>query len=126
MIARTLLIAFALLAASAPIASAQSTLERADAIASPRLRANVTVTGDIVRVGDLIDNAGSAAQIAMYRAPDLGTTGVLPTAHFADRPTLALGKPDAPLGPDSLRTRWRQAEQLWSNWISERPRSRHR
>jgi flagellar basal body P-ring formation protein FlgA len=77
MIARTLLIASALLAASAPIASAQSLLERSDVIAAPRLRATVTVTSDIVRVGDLIDNAGAAAQIAMYRAPDLGTTGAL-------------------------------------------------
>ena len=45
---------------------------------------------------------------------------VLPTRHFADRPELALGRPDRPLGPDTLRTRWRQAEQLWSNWVSER------
>ncbi len=49
---------------------------------------------------------------------------VLPTTHFADCPTLALDRDDTPLGPDPLRTRWRQAEQLWSNWISERPRSR--
>jgi len=39
------------------------------------------VTSDIVRIGDLIDNAGSAAQIAIYRAPDLGTTGSLPVAQ---------------------------------------------
>ncbi|OQW57248.1 MAG: flagellar biosynthesis protein FlgA [Proteobacteria bacterium SG_bin9] len=49
-----------------------------DTIAVPTLRANVTVTGDIVRIGDMIENAGPAAQIAIYRAPDLGTTGVLP------------------------------------------------
>ena len=41
----------------------------------------VTVTADVVRIGDVIDNAGSAAQIAIYRAPDLGTTGSLPTAQ---------------------------------------------
>ena len=45
------------------------------------LRANVTVSGDVVRIGDVIDNAGTAAQIAIYRAPDLGTTGKLPTAQ---------------------------------------------
>lgn len=44
----------------------------------------------------------------------------LPTCHFADRPALALGQADAPLGPNALRTRWRQAEQLWSNWVAER------
>src|SRR5207237_8201839 len=52
-----------------------------DAIAAPALRANVTVTGEVVRIGDVIDNAGTAAQIAIYRAPDLGTTGSLPVAQ---------------------------------------------
>jgi len=78
MIARTLLLATALLAASAAAASAQT---RNDAIAAPALRASVTVSGDIVRIGDIVDNAGTAAQIAIYRAPDLGTTGALPVAH---------------------------------------------
>jgi hypothetical protein len=45
---------------------------------------------------------------------------VLPTAHFADRPEMALGCDDAPLRPSLVRTRLRQAEQLWSNWIEER------
>ncbi len=45
------------------------------------LRAKVVVTGELVRVGDVIDNAGAAAQIAIYRAPDLGTTGSLPVAQ---------------------------------------------
>ncbi|MCX8475000.1 MAG: polysaccharide deacetylase [Sphingomonas sp.] len=45
---------------------------------------------------------------------------VLETAHFGDRPALALGRDDAPLGPSMLRTRLRQAEQLWSNWVEER------
>ncbi|MES2755651.1 MAG: polysaccharide deacetylase [Pseudomonadota bacterium] len=44
----------------------------------------------------------------------------LPTAHFADRPALALGRPDAPLAPNVLRLRLRQAEQLWTNLVSER------
>ena len=51
------------------------------AFALPVLRANVAVTSDIVRIGDVIDNAGPAGQIAIYRAPDLGTTGSLPTAQ---------------------------------------------
>jgi flagellar basal body P-ring formation protein FlgA len=45
------------------------------------LRADVSVTSDIVRIGDVIDNAGAAGGIAIYRAPDLGTTGSLPTAQ---------------------------------------------
>jgi flagella basal body P-ring formation protein FlgA len=77
MIARTLLLATALLAASATAGFAQTR----EVIAAPALRASVTVSGDIVRIGDIIDNAGSAAQIAIYRAPDLGTTGSLPVAQ---------------------------------------------
>ena len=44
----------------------------------------------------------------------------LPTTHFADRPALALGRENRPLGASSARRRWRQAEQLWSNLIAER------
>jgi flagellar basal body P-ring formation protein FlgA len=75
---RSLLLATALLAATSAAASAQV---RDDVIAAPVLRANVTVSGDLVRIGDVIDNAGTSAQIAIYRAPDLGTTGSLPTAQ---------------------------------------------
>ena len=78
MIVRSLLLATALLAVTAVTALAQSS---DDVIAAPVLRANVTVADDVVRIGDIIDNAGTAAQIAIYRAPDLGTTGSLPTAQ---------------------------------------------
>lgn len=47
---------------------------------APVLRSSVTVSGDVVRIGDFIDNAGDAAQIAVFRAPDLGTTGAVPVA----------------------------------------------
>jgi flagella basal body P-ring formation protein FlgA len=75
---RSLLLATALLAAGTTAAFAQA---REEAVAAPVLRANVNVTGDLVRIGDVIDNAGTAAQIAIYRAPDLGTTGSLATAQ---------------------------------------------
>jgi flagella basal body P-ring formation protein FlgA len=78
MIARTLLLATALLAASVAAAFAQA---REEIIAVPVLRGNITVSGDLVRIGDVIDNAGSSAQIAIYRAPDLGTTGAIPVAQ---------------------------------------------
>jgi flagellar basal body P-ring formation protein FlgA len=68
----------ALLVAAASAAMAE---EKEDTIAVPVLRAQVTVESDIVRVGDMIENAGTAAQIAIYRSPDLGTTGTLPTAQ---------------------------------------------
>lgn len=71
MIRNTLAALSALLALALPAAAAD------EFIASPTLRASVTVTSDVVRVGDLIDNAGSAALIPVYRSPDLGTTGTL-------------------------------------------------
>jgi flagellar basal body P-ring formation protein FlgA len=77
MIIRTNLLAIALLAANVAAAFAAGD----DVIAVPVLRANVTVSDDVVRIGDVIDNAGTAAQIAIYRAPDLGTTGSLPIAQ---------------------------------------------
>ena len=78
MTARILLLAAALLAGPAATALAQ---DNQDVIAAPVLRASVTIAGDLVRIGDVIDNAGVSAQIAIYRAPDLGTTGSLPTAQ---------------------------------------------
>jgi flagella basal body P-ring formation protein FlgA len=41
----------------------------------PKLRAQATVTGEIVRVGDLVDHAGIIAKVPIFRAPDLGATG---------------------------------------------------
>ena len=79
MTARAFLFAIALLAATPVSALAQ---ENEDVIAGPVLRATVTVESDVVRIGDVIDNAGTSAQIAIYRAPDLGTTGSLPTAQI--------------------------------------------
>jgi flagella basal body P-ring formation protein FlgA len=88
---RSVLIAVALLAVPAPAlaanaaapanATAASAVRTAAAIPVPVLRANVNVTDEVVRIGDVIDNAGSAAQIAIYRAPDLGTTGTLPASQ---------------------------------------------
>jgi flagella basal body P-ring formation protein FlgA len=78
MTARSLLFAAILLASTPVTAFAQAS---DDVIAAPVLRANVSVETDVVRIGDMIDNAGTSAQIAIYRAPDLGTTGSLPTAQ---------------------------------------------
>jgi flagella basal body P-ring formation protein FlgA len=78
MIVRSILVTALLLAAP----SAAYAQDKDDAIASPVLRAQVTVESDVVRIGDMIDNAGTAAQIAIYRSPDLGTTGTLPTSQI--------------------------------------------
>jgi flagellar basal body P-ring formation protein FlgA len=84
MITRSLLVASVLLAATmASVATPTSAVAQnsGETIAAPALRASITVADDIVRVGDLVENAGSAADIAIYRAPDLGTTGTLPVAQ---------------------------------------------
>ena len=52
--------------------------------ATPRLKELVTVTSEIVRIGDLIENAGPAANIPVFRAPDLGQTGAVPVARIAE------------------------------------------
>lgn len=59
-------------------AFAQSTQDR------PVLRAEAIVTGDIVRIGDLVENAGIIANIAIFRAPDLGTTGTVTADAVVD------------------------------------------
>jgi flagella basal body P-ring formation protein FlgA len=74
---RSLLLATALFAAS----PAPSLAQGRD-VATPVLRASVNVAGEVVRIGDVVDNAGNAGKIAIYRAPDPGTTGSLPTAQL--------------------------------------------
>jgi flagella basal body P-ring formation protein FlgA len=63
----------ALLIAASGVTLAQS------APPPPALRASVTVTSDVVRIGDLVDNAGPVANIPIFRSPDLGTTGAVAT-----------------------------------------------
>jgi flagella basal body P-ring formation protein FlgA len=60
------------------------TASSAGAQTAPNLRANVNVSGELVRIGDFIDNAGELAQIAVFRAPDLGTTGTVPVAQVLE------------------------------------------
>src|SRR5882724_1846774 len=50
----------------------------------PRLKAQATVAGDIVRIGDLIENAGVTANTPVFRAPDLGQTGTVPARAVLD------------------------------------------
>src|SRR5205085_9732040 len=48
------------------------------------LKAQTTVAGEIVRIGDLIENAGAAASTPIFRAPDLGQTGAVPSQAVLD------------------------------------------
>jgi flagella basal body P-ring formation protein FlgA len=51
---------------------------------APRLKELVAVSSEIVRIGDIVENAGAAADIPVFRAPDLGQTGAVPVARIAD------------------------------------------
>jgi len=46
--------------------------------ARPVLRTEVVVPGEIVRLGDLFQNAGRHAEVPVFRSPDPGHTGQLP------------------------------------------------
>jgi flagella basal body P-ring formation protein FlgA len=50
----------------------------------PTLKASATVMGDIVRIGDLVENAGAVADVPIFRAPDLGQTGSVPVASVLE------------------------------------------
>lgn len=72
--------AILLLAVTAAPAAAQYT----GSIPYPRLKTDVTVSGDIVRIGDLVENAGIAGNTPIFRSPDLGQTGAVPTRQILD------------------------------------------
>lgn len=63
-------------------ASAQQTGNAAPQ--APALRSDVLATSEIVRIGDLVDNAGAAASIPVFRAPDLGQTGSVSVARVTE------------------------------------------
>lgn len=56
----------------------------ASAAERPVLRSDVTVNDSIVRIGDLIDNAGIIANVPVFRAPALGQTGTIPAAQVIE------------------------------------------
>ncbi len=74
----------ALLFALAALVPAAAAAQTASPNAAPALRASVTVTGDLVRIGDLVENAGAAANVAIFRSPDLGTRGTVSTASIVE------------------------------------------
>lgn len=51
---------------------------------APTLKREVTVSNEIVRIGDLIDGAGPLANTPIFRAPDLGETGAVQTSQVID------------------------------------------
>src|ERR1700730_17588248 len=67
---RSLPAALAALALLAGSAAAQKSV-------MPSLKGEVTINGDFVRLGDLIDNAGENAAASLFRAPDPATSGTI-------------------------------------------------
>ena len=98
-------------------------MRRAVAHAAAEDHAAVVIVGHSFELANRAGTRRNAVHVRRFEALCETLDGMrdaLPTAHFADRPTLELGRTDAPLGPNILRTRLRQAEQLWSNWVEER------
>ncbi len=75
---RSLVAALTLLILLGGAAAAQT------AAPAPALKSNVTVTGEFVRIGDLVENAGPVADVPIFRAPDLGTTGAVATDRIVE------------------------------------------
>jgi flagellar basal body P-ring formation protein FlgA len=48
------------------------------------LKRSIMVTSDIVRLGDLVENAGAFAAIPVFRSPDVGTTGSVPARKVVE------------------------------------------
>ena len=72
---RSILVAFAALVAINTAGMAQvATLPEPQ---RPSLKSEAIINGDIVRIGDLIENAGIVATVPIFRAPDLGYTGTV-------------------------------------------------
>jgi len=65
--------------------------------AVPTLKREATISGELVRIGDLVENAGAAAGTAIFRSPDLGETGRVATDRVLD----AL-RPHGLIGIDTL------------------------
>ena len=67
----------ALIALTALVVSANAQVAGKSTPARPALKPEAIVTGDIVRIGDLIENAGIVSSVPIFRAPDLGHTGTI-------------------------------------------------
>ncbi len=51
---------------------------------APALKRETTVASDLVRIGDLVDNAGAAANVPVFRSPDLGQTGAVQASRVIE------------------------------------------
>lgn len=66
--------------ARSPLAALATLILCGTALAVPVLKADIVVTASVVTVGDMFDDAGLAAEDALFRAPKPGTSGVVSLA----------------------------------------------
>ncbi len=67
------------------MASTATLAAAADRLADlPRLKSSAVVVADVVRIGDLIENAGAVADVAIFRSPDVGNTGSVSSAKVLE------------------------------------------
>ena len=72
-----------LIAAAATLLALGASAAASDEL-RPKLKAEATVTGGIVHIGDLVENAGIVAKVPIFRAPDLGSTGMVSAEAVAE------------------------------------------
>ncbi|MDC7785550.1 flagellar basal body P-ring formation chaperone FlgA [Rhodoplanes sp. TEM] len=65
-----------------PAAAVESMLMEIRSI--PTLKRTITVKEPLVRIGDLLENAGPLAGVPVFRAPDIGTTGTVSTSQIME------------------------------------------
>jgi flagella basal body P-ring formation protein FlgA len=75
-------VAVALVVAAAASAAAEEAASPPTPI--PTLKRTVAVSDDLVRIGDMIDNAGDVADTPIFRSPDAGTTGSVTLQQVID------------------------------------------
>lgn len=51
---------------------------------TPTLKREVTMTSEIVRIGDLVEHAGALSAVPIFRAPDFGETGAVTAERVAE------------------------------------------
>lgn len=73
-------------AAAGPLAPPAATVESmlTEIRAVPALKRTITVKEPLVRIGDLLENAGPLAGVPVFRAPDIGTTGTVSTSQIME------------------------------------------
>ncbi len=84
----------------------------------PQLREAITVASELVTLGDLFTGAGDYAQVAVFRAPDLGKSGTVP-ADLVASSAQAAGMTDFDRGGIQLVSVTRAARQIAASEIAD-------